>query len=115
MDQRLTDALAFANYRLTLQVHRQNIEARTQAALLVNYQNTSFRVTAEMIAFVGVMTVRKKETLYVDDEQGNTQLIENKNEFLDLISSTYEKAYAIKHQEQQKLKAARNPGKIVGL
>ena len=43
MDNRLTDALAFANYRLTLQTHRKNIDARVEAMLLLNYNNSIFK------------------------------------------------------------------------
>lgn len=112
MDQRLNDALAFANYRLTLQVHRQNIEARVNDALLASYQGAIFKSTQELISFVGLYTAREGQ-LYVDDQQGNTHLIENKQEFLDLLIKTYDSAYAIKHQEQKKLKSARNTAKIV--
>lgn len=116
MDQRLTQALEFANYRLTLQAQRQNILARVEAALLVSYQNTIFKSTPELISFVGVHSVASKDRpLYVDDQNGNTHKIENKSEFLQSLLEAYDNAYALKHQEQQKLKSARNTAKIVGL
>lgn len=113
MDQRLNDALAFANYRLTLQVHRKNIEARINDALLVNHQSAIFKATQELINFVDLYTARNENELYVDDQQGNTHLIEDKQAFLDLLIKTYNSAYAIKHQEQKKLKSARTTAKIV--
>lgn len=115
MDQRLNDALAFANYRLTLQIHRQNIEARVNDALLASYQGAIFKATQELISFVGLYAARNESELYVDDQQGNTHLIEDKNAFLDLLIKTYNLAYSIKHQEQKKLKSARTPSKIVEL
>lgn len=115
MDQRLNDALAFANYRLTLQTHRKNIEARVNDALLVNHQGAIFKATQDLINFVDLYTARNENELYVDDHQGNTHLIEDKRVFLDLLIKTYNSAYSIKYQEQKKLKSARNPAKIVEL
>lgn len=115
MDQRITDALAFANYRLTLQTHRQNILARVEAALLVSYQNAIFRSSPELISFVGIQAARSNQPLYVDDTTGNTQCIEDANEFLEFLIRAYDTAYSLKHQEQEKLKTSRTPSKIVGI
>lgn len=114
MDDRLNNALAFANYRLTLQVQRQNIEARVSAALLVSYQNAIFKATHELISFVGLRTMRN-DPVIVDDNSGNTIKIENSNEFLTALINAYDSAMALKQAEQQKLKAARTTAKIVGL
>lgn len=116
MDQRLTQALEFANYRLTLQTQRQNILARVEAALLVKYQNTIFRACPELISFVGMSAIRSKDQpLYVDDQNGNTQSITDKNDFLSALETAYQTAMEMKYQEQQKLKSARNSSKVVGL
>jgi hypothetical protein len=114
MDQRLSDALAFANYRLTLQVQRQNILARVETALLITHQGAVFRASLELISFVGLMAIRDDD-LYVDDNSGNCHRIEDKNQFLDLLVKTYNNANKIKLEEQQKLKSARTTAKIVGL
>lgn len=114
MDQKISDALAFANYRLTLQTHRQNIQARVEAALLVNYQNAIFRSSPELISFVGLLTMRDNP-VYVDDTNGNTHLIDDASAFLDALISAYTSAHSLKHQEQQKLKTARTTSKIVGV
>ena len=115
MDQRLNDALAFANYRLTLQTHRQNIQARVEAALLVSFQNAIFRASVELIAFVGYHATRPTDPLYVDDHTGNVHLIEGKAAFLDALTRAYDAAQALKYQEQQKLRSARTTAKIVDL
>jgi hypothetical protein len=114
MDKRLTDALAFANYRLTLQVQRQNIDARVQAALLVSYQNAIFKTSQELIGFVGLKTMRS-DRLLVEDNSGNVIQIENPNEFLTILINVYDAAMELKQQELQKLKSARSTAKIVGL
>lgn len=115
MDQRLNDALAFANYRLTLQVQRQNILARVEAALLLSYQNSIFRATPELVAFVSAHQQLSSSALYVNDQSDNAVKIDNPQEFAQQLVQTYDAAMALKHQEQQRLKTARNPAKIVGL
>ncbi len=115
MDNRLNDALAFANYRLTLQVQRQNIEARVLAALLFSYQNAIFKATRSLIAFADYKVRTPDAPMYVDDNSGNTIKIENPVEFLKQASDTYDSAMSLKQAEQQKLKAARTTAKIVGL
>ena len=115
MDQRLSDALAFANYRLTLQAQRQNIQARTEAALLVSYQNTIFRADANIISFVDAHQRLSTNPLFVKDQSNNAILIENPAEFVAALVKAYDLAMQLEHQEQQKLKQARTTAKIVGL
>jgi hypothetical protein len=114
MDKRLTDALAFANYRLTLQIQRQNIEARIEAALLASFQNAIFKSTLELISFVSIKASRNEKVL-VEDQSGNVILIENANDFLSVLLTTYDSAMELKQAEQAKLKSARTTAKIVGL
>lgn len=114
MDKRLTDALAFANYRLTLQIQRQNIEARIEAALLASFQNAIFKATLELISFVSIKASRNEKVL-VEDQSGNVILIENANDFLSVLLTTYDSAMELKQAEQAKLKSARTTAKIVGL
>jgi len=114
MDTRLNDALAFANYRLTLQIQRQNIDARFDSARLVSYQNAIFKSSPELIAFIGIKAVRN-ETLLVEDNSGNVISIGDNNEFLTALITAYDAAMTLKQQEQQKLKSARSTAKIVGL
>jgi hypothetical protein len=114
MDTRLNDALAFANYRLTLQVQRLNIDARVNAALIVSYQNAIFKSTQTLMAFVG-LRIARSANLLVEDNSGNVIQIENPAEFLDALLLAYDSAMELKQQEQQKLKSARSTAKIVGL
>ncbi len=114
MDKRLTDALAFANYRLTLQIQRQNIDARVQSALLVSYQGAIFKATQELISFVDAK-LRNGSSLLVEDHSGNVIEIENAQEFISKLTQTYDSAMKLKQEEQQRLKSARSTAKIVGL
>jgi hypothetical protein len=114
MDKRLNDALAFANYRLTLQIQRQNIDARVQSALLLSYQGAIFKTTQELISFVGLKTIRA-EALLVEDHSGNVIAIDSTQEFLEKLIQTYDSAMKLKQDEQIRLKSARSTAKIVGL
>lgn len=114
MDTRLNDALAFANYRLTLQIQRQNIVARTEAALVFSHQGAIFKATQELIAFVNAKVMLLGELL-IEDQTGNVIAINNPSDFLSLLVQTYDSAMKLKQEAQQKLKSARSSAKIVGL
>jgi hypothetical protein len=114
MDNRLNDALAFANYRLTLQIQRQNIEARVASALLLSHNGAIFKTTLELIAFVN-LKVQMGGELRVEDQSGNVITIEDPKQFAQLLVQTYDDAMRLKQEEQQKLKSARSTAKIVGL
>lgn len=115
MDDRLNNALVFANYRLTLQVQRQNIEARVAAALLFSHQGAIFKTTTALIAFADYKVRNANAPMYVDDQSGNTIKIDSPEDFLKQASDTYDSAMALKQAEQQKLKSARTTAKVVGL
>jgi len=104
-DKKLNEALAFANYRLTLQVQRQNIEARVESALLVSFNGA---------IFVALRALRN-EQLLVEDNSNNVIAIEDANEFLKILLTAYDSAMQLKQEEQKRLKSARSTAKIVGL
>ena len=113
-DKKLNEALAFANYRLTLQVQRQNIEARVEAALLVSYNSALFKATQQLINFVGLRTIRGEQIL-VEDNSNNVIAIEDGNAFLKVLLDAYDSSMQLKQEEQKRLKSARSTAKIVGL
>ena len=113
-DKKLNEALAFANYRLTLQVQRQNIEARVEASLLVSYNGALFKATQQLINFVGLRTIRGEQIL-VEDNSNNVIAIEDGNAFLKVLLDAYDSSMQLKKEEQKRLKSARSTAKIVGL
>lgn len=114
MDKRVSEALAFANYKLTLQVQRQNIDARVATAMLVSCQGAIFKTTPDLISFTELHS-RLGLELFVEDHSGNVIKIETPSEFLTILTTAYASAMQFKQSEQQKLKAARSTAKIVGL
>jgi len=113
-DKKLNEALAFANYRLTLQVQRQNIEARVEAALLVSYNGALFKASQTLINFVALRVIRSEQVL-VEDNSTNVIMIEDGNNFLKILLDAYDSAMQLKKEEQKRLKSARSTAKIVGL
>jgi hypothetical protein len=115
MDDRLKKALDFANYRLTLQTQRKNIDARVESMLLLNYNNYVFKVTQDLIGYVSAqVSLNPKKVLYIADSIGNTSSIDKSKEFLKKLLETYDKAMQLKWDEQQKLKKARATKTVVG-
>ena len=115
MDNRLNDALAFANYRLTLQVQRQNIEARINAALLFSFQSAIFKATPELITYIDFALRSDNETVLIEDQSSNVIEIIDVAGFLVIVFDTHQAALKLKQQEQHRLKSARSTAKIVGL
>ena len=113
-DKKLNEALAFANYRLTLQIQRQNIEARVEAALLVSCNGAIFKATQSLINFVSLRVTRNEQIL-VEDNSNNVIIIEDGNNFLKILLDAYDSAMQLKQEEQKRLKSARSTAKIVGL
>ena len=113
-DKKLNEALAFANYRLTLQVQRQNIEARVESAQLVSYNGAIFKASQPLINFVALRVTRNEQIL-VEDNSNNVITIEDVNEFLRILLTAYDSAMQLKQEEQKRLKSARSTAKIVGL
>jgi hypothetical protein len=113
-DKKLNEALAFANYRLTLQVQRQNIEARVESALLASYNGAIFKASQTLINFVALRVTRNEQIL-VEDNSNNVITIDDVNEFLKILLNAYDSAMQLKQQEQKRLKSARSTAKIVGL
>jgi hypothetical protein len=113
-DKKLNEALAFANYRLTLQVQRQNIEARVEAALLISHSGSLFKASQELINFVALRLMRQEQIL-VEDNSNNVVTIQNGEDFLKVLLSAYDSAMQLKQEEQKRLKSARSTAKIVGL
>ena len=115
MDTRLNDALAFANYRLTLQVQRQNIEARINAALLFSFQGAIFKATPELISYADYVSRLGNTTVFVEDQSSNVIEVIDITGFMRLVFETHQSALKLKQQEQHRLKSARSTAKIVGL
>ena len=112
--QKLNEALAFANYRLTLQVQRQNIDATFHTALVLSYRGSIFKVSRELISFTDAAN-RCGLPVLVDDQTGNVVQIDDPQEFLKQCFETYNAAMQAKKLAQQQLKSARSTAKIVGL
>jgi len=112
--QKLNEALAFANYRLTLQVQRHNIDATFHAALVLSHQGFIFKVSRELISFVDA-ALRSGLPVLVEDQTGNVVQIDNPQDFLNRCFETYNAATEAKKKAQQQLKSARSTAKIVGL
>lgn len=115
MDEKLKKALEFANHRLTLQVQRQNIEARFATALIFSHKNSVFVASIELVHYINLAIAQNKKSVLIHDQNGNVVILKELTEFTDQCNSVYESAMQIKYDDQQKLKSARSVGKIVGL
>lgn len=90
MDERLSKALEFANYSVTLNNQRRSLKEKLLADV-VHYSNGGcFTVTKELINFVKTLvdTGNEQNVIMIDDNDVPIQ-IENLEDFLDTILNIY--------------------------
>lgn len=89
IDQRLSEALVAANYRITLNNQKANARLKLQKNLTFSINGGTFAVTTELISFAGTLLSRGKEDAVILDVKQNPIEIENLEEFLEKITDIY--------------------------
>lgn len=113
MDDRLERALAFSNYRATVENRRTALKRRFNSMLVVHYNNGMFRATQETISFVAALLANGHQDAIVVDLNENPVQIDNLTEFKDALMNAYFEATNEYSTEMQKLKKARNVKKVM--
>ena len=109
MSERLTKALEFANYRLTLNNQIQALRAKIQTKLIHSINGGTFTITRELITFV--------ESLIRQEYNDGVVLIDNFQNpiFLEDITSKYFEVTNDYHTEFVKLRKARKVHKLLDI
>jgi hypothetical protein len=90
MDDRLTKALEFANYRQTLAIQRKTLKEKIDGKLTFGYGGGLFKVDRTLVTFVQVLIDQgRTENIPMIDNNGNPVLIENLVEFREQILEIY--------------------------
>lgn len=89
IDTRLVDAVAAANYRITLNNQKQNARLKLQKDLTYSVNGGIFSITPELISFVAALiTMGKDETVLLDVNKNPIE-IADLEEFQDTIVGIY--------------------------
>ena len=116
MDQRLSQALEFANYRQTLYLEQRRLKEKAKASLTFVYNGGRFFVDRNLIAFLnGVTPQDESNSIVIFDDAYNPILIEDLAKFRRDVINIYCSAANQHYQEISELKKKRTVTAVVGL
>jgi hypothetical protein len=115
MDERLTKALEFANYRQTLNTQLHRMKAKTEGLLILAKNGGSFQVTQELICFLDYLnrTGMSQATLF--DRNNVPVQIASVPDFLTEVTARYFEVANDYLQEYQQVRKARNVKSILDI
>lgn len=113
MDERLSKALDFSNYMVTLNNQKRLIQEKYQEDLLYFYNGSQFTVSRELITFVGMMIDKDQDSLVLTDDNGIPASVDDVEDFYDNIIDVYFTASNTYYSQYQALKKNRNVEKLV--
>jgi hypothetical protein len=113
MDERLSKALEFSNYALTINNQKRNIKNRVAQLQIVHYLGGVFLADHETIAFVKTLIdLERKDSIVIDSKQ-NPINVKSLKELMTKLLDAYTSATTEYDIENEKLKKARNIKKVM--
>jgi hypothetical protein len=107
-DDRLTKALAHANYMATIVQQRENLKLRYANSLLYAHNGGIFTVTPALLALVDLLVRQETVDTVLIDDKGLPIRIIDLADFLDAITSVYAEAsneYLLAWEELRKARS----------
>lgn len=89
MEDRLQQALAFANYKQTLNNQLQKLKINTESQLMYAEAGGKFTINRELICFFDYLVRIGKTEASVIDDNGSPILISDVKAFLEKITTRY--------------------------
>ena len=114
-DDRLTQALAFANYRQTLNNQIQKLKIRTAGQLIIAKHGGSFTINRELMCFLDYLVRADITEAALIDDNKVPVLIEDVPEFLKEATQRYFSVTTDYLKEFQELRKARNVKSILSI
>lgn len=114
MDERLSKALEFANYRQTLAIQRKTLKEKINGKLTYGHSGGLFKINRELIVFVQMLIDQGRiENVPLIDENGNPVLVPDLQSFKDDIVDRYFTAIYEYYEDYQKIKSSRSVEKLL--
>lgn len=114
MDERLSKALEFANYRQTLAIQRKTLKEKINGKLTYGHSGGLFKIDRELIVFVQMLIDQgRTENVPLIDENGNPVLVADLQAFKDEIIDRYFTATYEYYEDYQKIKTSRTVEKLL--
>ena len=108
MDERLQKALDFSNYTATLNNQKQNIKNRFKQLQIVHHSGGVFLADQQTISFVKNMIDLEYTKGVLIDSKDNPVYINDFNELLEKLTSSYFDATTEYEAEYAKIRKSRN-------
>lgn len=115
MEDRLEQALSFANYRQTLNNQLQKMKIRAEGMLIFAKNGGSFTVTRELICFLDYLVTNEITDAALLDDNNIPVYIDDVPEFLKEITNRYFLVTSDYLKEFQDLRKSRNVRSIINL
>ena len=114
MSAKLTKALEFANYRMTLNNQKTQLRAKTEGLLCYSVNGGSFTIDRSLITFCKILIDSGEKTSVLLDVYENPILVELAP-FYEEILSRYVEVTNDYYVEYEKLRRARKTYKVLDL
>jgi hypothetical protein len=116
MDDRLSKALEFANYRQTLAIQRKTLKETTEAELTYGYSGGIFKIDRSLLTFVQLLIDQGRvENIPLIDINNTPILVVDLAEFRDEIFDRYFSVTYKYLESYNELKKNRSVEKLVDL
>ena len=114
MSAKLTKALEFSNYRVTLNNQQDALKAKTQSLLSYSVNGGTFSIDRNLITFCNMLLADKHKTVVLLDIYENPieVILED---FVEEITSRYFEVTNDYHAEYVKLRKARKVHKLIDI
>jgi len=113
MDDRLSKALEFSNYRITIENQKKALKARVSTLQTFMHQEGVWTADLATISFIHTLISSGETSSIIQDTRGNPVQVDDLAEFLKLLISTYNMAMNELSVEFNKLSKARNIKKLM--
>lgn len=116
MDDRLSTALEFANYRQTLAIQRKTLKEKINGRLTFGHSGGLFKIDRSLITFVQMLIDQGRTTdVPLMDENDNPVLVNDLQAFRDDIVDRYFTATLEYYTEYDNLKKSRTVEKLLDI
>lgn len=112
VDERLAKALEASNYRLTLNIQRENSKLKLKNHLVYSQNGGIFKITQDFISFIFVLSQSKKSAVILDSNE-NPVKIDDLEDFYESILDIYQEGMNDYLIEYEKFKKLRTTAKVV--
>jgi hypothetical protein len=108
MDERLSKALEFSNFRVSLFNKKENIRLKMDTMLSYATNGGLFKSTPELISFIKIIIDSGKDEIVLVDVNGNPIEITDIPKFYNELMSRYFQATNFYYVEYEKIRKARS-------